>query len=576
MNVEENSLDAQIKAAVNCRQLGICIRSHEPDEAISRLLGLSGRLSDDEETRTKLKWDVILWNCVDGPIQIDGKPYQMPQSSNAQQFPGQSNRVPLATFAEHIRDLASHRDRVIEEAIDNNPNLEFKDLPIDFKDLRNRVFVIQQADREIAMGSVVNKELLMTLQLLLTKNKGANHYVVLLCTPDVTLPPEIRELFWVIDHELPQCELRKELVNQIVEANSCKNADESFVSSVADATGGLTSGQIEAVLSRSLSRNGKIDLNFVGRLKAEVLDKEGLLTLHRGREMFETYRDDRGVWVPGVGGLEGIKRFCVQAIRNSSPLAQARGVLLTGVSGTGKSALAKALGNETGRPTIRLNLGALMGRYVGDTEAATRRALKMIDAMSPCIVFADELEKQTGGTGSLDGGVGVRMMGELLQWLNDHTSEAFFIGTCNSIDTLPTEFMRSERLDATFFLDLPTRLQKNTIWAIYCNVYGIPMTVYNDREHPNPEIPVDVSWTGAEVKTCCRLARLLDVPLLKAAESVIPITQTRGGQIESLRKWAHNKCLDAETGLAYVWHEHEAKDQPKSQLRKVVRKVRSV
>src|SRR5208282_3762528 len=105
-----------------------------------------------------------------------------------------------------------------------------------------------------------------------------------------------------------------------------------------------------------------------------------------------------------------------------------------GVSGTGKSAFAKALGNETGRPTLLLDIGALMGSLVGQSEANLRQALRIADAMSPCILFADELEKGLSGVGSSgDSGVSTRLFGNLLTWLADHDSDVFFTGTCNDI-----------------------------------------------------------------------------------------------------------------------------------------------
>jgi SpoVK/Ycf46/Vps4 family AAA+-type ATPase len=119
--------------------------------------------------------------------------------------------------------------------------------------------------------------------------------------------------------------------------------------------------------------------------------------------------------------------------------------------------LAKSLGNETGRPTLLLDLGALYGSLVGATEANVRQALRVADAMSPAILFCDELEKALAGVGgSGDSGVATRLFGTLLTWLSDRTSDCFFIGTCNDISKLPPEFARAERFDGVFFLDLPT------------------------------------------------------------------------------------------------------------------------
>jgi SpoVK/Ycf46/Vps4 family AAA+-type ATPase len=211
--------------------------------------------------------------------------------------------------------------------------------------------------------------------------------------------------------------------------------------------------------------------------------------------------------------------------------------LLLGVPGSGKSAFCKALGNETGRPTLLLDLGALMGSLVGQTEQNVRQALRVADAMSPCILFTDELEKALSGLGGQgDGGVASRLFGTLLTWLSDHTSDVFFVGTSNDISKLPPEFARAERFDGVFFLDLPTAQEKDAIWALYRRQFDIPAVQAR---------PDDTAWTGAEVRACCRLAALLDVTLTQAAQHVVPVAVTAVEQVEQLRRWAGGRCLSA-------------------------------
>jgi SpoVK/Ycf46/Vps4 family AAA+-type ATPase len=217
-------------------------------------------------------------------------------------------------------------------------------------------------------------------------------------------------------------------------------------------------------------------------------------------------------------------------------------VLLLGVPGSGKSAFCKALGNETGRPTLLLDLGALMGSLVGATEANVRQALRVADAMSPAILFVDELEKSLSGVGSTgDSGVSTRLFGTLLTWLSDHESDVFFVATSNDISKLPPEFARAERFDAVFFLDLPAGKDKEAIWHLYRQQFTIP------AGQPRP---ADSDWTGAEIKSCCRLAALLDVPLAEAARHVVPVAVTAAESMDRLRSWASGRCLSASsTGL---------------------------
>jgi SpoVK/Ycf46/Vps4 family AAA+-type ATPase len=263
-----------------------------------------------------------------------------------------------------------------------------------------------------------------------------------------------------------------------------------------------------------------------------MLKKSGLLQLHRGGERFAD-----------LGGLEALKDFCLQAMRRQGhhdPRRRPRGTLLLGVPGTGKSAYSKALGAETGRPTLIMDVGALMGSLVGSTEANIRQALRIADAMAPCILMIDEVEKALSGvasSGSTDSGVSARLFGTFLTWLNDHESDVFTICTCNDISKLPPEFSRAERFDGIFFLDLPSVQQKRAIWKLYIEMFEL------DPQQPKP---VDAQWTGAEVRASCRLAALLDVPLVEAAKNVVPVATTAAESVSRLRNWASGRCLNAD------------------------------
>jgi SpoVK/Ycf46/Vps4 family AAA+-type ATPase len=259
----------------------------------------------------------------------------------------------------------------------------------------------------------------------------------------------------------------------------------------------------------------------------ELADDLGikLLTLHRSQDTFAS-----------LGGLANLKDFCRRALRPGTRV-KPRGVLLLGVPGSGKSCFAKALGNETGRPTLILDVGALYGSLVGATEASVRQALRIADAMSPCILFTDELEKGLSGVGGQgDSGVSTRLLGTLLTWLSEHETDVFVIGTANNISALPPEFTRAERLDGVFFLDTPNAAEKDLIWQMYRQECHIPET----QSRPN-----DTSWTGAEIRSCCRLAELLDITMHQAAQLVVPVAVTAAESMEKLRSWASGRCLNA-------------------------------
>ena len=212
----------------------------------------------------------------------------------------------------------------------------------------------------------------------------------------------------------------------------------------------------------------------------------------------------------------------------------------------GKSALCKALGNETGRPTLIMDVGALLGSLVGQSEANIRQALRIADAMAPAVLYLDEIDKGLSGvasSGQTDSGVSARLFGTFLSWLSDHESDGFVVASANDIGKLPPEFARAERFDAVYFLDLPSTAEKARTWNIYLKTYQLA----------TQPLPRTDDWTGAEIKSCCRLAALLDVPLVEAAKQVVPVAVTAAESVERLRNWASGRCLSAAVPGLYQW-----------------------
>ena len=292
-------------------------------------------------------------------------------------------------------------------------------------------------------------------------------------------------------------------------------------------------------------RHGNVRPETIWELKTQMLKKSGQLALHRGGEDFGS-----------LGGLAALKAFTRRALlrgRVGDQLAKPRGVLLLSPPGCGKSQFCKALGREVGRPVVMLDVGSLMGSLVGQSEERTRSALRTIDAMAPCVAMIDEVDKAFAGVGSSgqnDSGVSARMFGTFLSWLSDHESDVFVVCTANDVTKLPPEFSRSERFDGVFFLDLPARDQKDAIWEMYVQLYQL------DRQQPRPS---DDQWTGAEIKSCCRLAALLDLPLVEAGRNIVPVAVTSAESVGRLREWASGRCLNADDGGIY---HHESSVKP--------------
>lgn len=374
-------------------------------------------------------------------------------------------------------------------------------------------------------------EIVQCLANALQAGKTRRTFLVIL-SPIVQIPVELERQFVVIEHHLPG----REQLQKIAEGVATEPGELPTgmdLNRLLDASAGLTRGEAENAYSLSLVRHGKLVPETVWDLKTQALKKAALVTLHRGGESFDQ-----------LGGLSALKTFCTKALASRSATAKPRGILLLGVAGGGKSAFCKALGNQTGRPTLILDVGALMGSLVGQTEANIRRALAITDAMAPCICMLDEVEKALAGvasSGQTDSGVSARLFGTFLTWLSDHTSDVFVVCTSNDISKLPPEFSRAERFDGVFFCDLPSSAEKARIWDIYTQLYQLT----------KQELPRTEDWTGAEIKSCCRLAALLDVPLVEAAKQVVPVAVTAAESVERLRNWASGRCLSASVSGLY-------------------------
>lgn len=476
---------------------GIWIQSFEHEDALLEI----ARLCHSE------RWKLATWD-IDQGLRLSG---------------GMESGTPDPAAADPLAAVRA----LNAMAEDETPSLL---VLVNFHRFLNSAEVVQAVARQIVQG----------------KN---NRTFVVILSPIVQIPTELEKLIVCIEHEMPDRDQIEEIAHGVATEDD-ELPDGVELQRVLDAACGLTRYEAEGAFSLSLVRHGRLEPSSIWELKSQTLTKSGLLSLHRGSESFAD-----------LGGLESLKAFCLRAMRPRNRSAKAlkpRGVLLLGVPGTGKSAFCKALGNETGRPTLTLDVGALMGSLVGQTEERTRRALRIVDAMQPAVLFVDEVEKAlsgVAGSGQTDSGVSARMFGSLLSWLNDHESDVFVVCTANDVTKLPPEFCRAERFDGLFFLDLPGKEQKQAIWRMYLDLFGI---------EADQRLPDDQNWTGAEVRACCRLAALLDVPLVQAAQNIVPVAITAAESVDQLRNWASGRCLSADsTGIYTNPSEPKAKSRRK-------------
>lgn len=467
------SLTGQLTDYINAAFSGLWVQTQEPDEAEREIT----RLARDQ------KWKLAIWDVASGLC-----------------IPGANGTV---------------------DASAGDPLAALRALPTLGQRDGTSLLVLHNFHRFLS-----NPEVIQTTFKQLIAGKQQRTFIVVL-SPVVQIPVELEKLFIVLDHALPDRQQLERIARELTSDNADELPSGNGLSAVLDAAAGLTRYEAEGSFALSIARHGKIRPDVIWDIKAQTLKKSNLLSLHRGKEAFAD-----------LGGLDSLKQFCRSALApRENRTTMPRGIMLLGVPGTGKSFFAKALGSETGRPTLTLDLGALYGSLVGQTESNVRQALRVINMMAPCVAFIDEVEKALAGVGGTgDSGVASRLFGSILTWLSDHESDVFVVCTSNDISKLPPEFSRAERFDGIFFLDLPTSGEKDGIWAMYRERYGIP---------ENQARPDDTDWTGAEVKSCCRLAALLDVPLTQASRHVVPVAVTAHESVEKLRTWASGRCLAA-------------------------------
>jgi hypothetical protein len=475
---------------------GLWLQSFEHEDAIADI----GQLCRDEN------WQLAIWDVARG-LQIPG---------NGDRADANAGTADPLTAINAVNSLATPDGTAI--LVLSN-----------FHRFMNSPEIIQAMARQIVAGK-------------------QNRTIMVILSPVVQIPTELEKMFVVIEHELPSRDQLEEIARGIATEDG-ELPDGSELQTVLDAAAGLTRMEAENAFSLSLVRQQQIRADAVWELKCQTLKKSGLLSLYRGQDDFS-----------GLGGLSALKAFTKRAMLHPSrgnPLKRPRGVLLLSPPGCGKSQFCKCLGRETGRPVLILDVGSLMGSLVGQSEQRTRQALRIIDAMSPCVAMIDEVEKAFAGlNGGGDSGVSSRMFGAFLSWLNDHESDVFVVCTANDVSKLPPEFGRSERFDGVFFLDLPSREEKDAIWDIYLDVFDVGR---------DERLPDDDNWTGAEIKACCRLSALLDVPLVQAAQNVVPVAVTAAESVERLRTWASGRCLSADQPGIY------SGDQPRSKRRRRIK-----
>jgi hypothetical protein len=314
---------------------------------------------------------------------------------------------------------------------------------------------------------------------------------------------------------------------------------------------GLSRRQARQVVLDVISDDRRFDATDIPRIlraKRRLLQTSGLL------EYVESPAD-----MNQIGGLGVLKEWLTARERGFSEKARdfgidpPRGMLLLGVQGAGKSLCAKAVATAWRRPLLRMDPGVLYDRYVGESEGRLRSALEQAEAMSPIILWIDEIEKAfaSAASQSTDGGLSQRMFGSLLTWMQEHKAPVFLVATANNIEALPPELLRKGRFDEIFFVDLPSPAARRQIFEIHLKKRKREPSKFDIASL----ITVSEGYSGAEIEQAIvsslhhafRQNCDVSTDLIRAAlEASPPLSVTMAERIADLRSWADGRCVPAE------------------------------
>jgi AAA+ superfamily predicted ATPase len=289
--------------------------------------------------------------------------------------------------------------------------------------------------------------------------------LLVVTTPTTKLPEELRDETVVVELPLPTAEeLEAVLVrltrDSAVKVQLTKLGREKLV----QAALGLTAAQAQRVFAKAIVADGVLDDRAIGLVTEE---KKQIIRESQALEFYPVTEA-----LADVGGLEVLKEWLRLRERAFTHEARAyglpapKGIALIGIPGTGKSLTAKMIGGLWRLPLLRLDVGALFGSLVGQSEERARRALRLAETCSPAVLWVDELDKAMA-SGGLDGGTSMRVLGTILTWMQEKTAPVFVVAAANDISRLPPELLRKGRFDEIFFLDLPTLEERKEIFTVH-------------------------------------------------------------------------------------------------------------
>ena len=364
---------------------------------------------------------------------------------------------------------------------------------------------------------------------------------VVLVSPHTTIPSELSEVLTVVEFPLPTAAEIKAEVQRLVSA-TVQSVPEKLLDELVRSAQGLSLERICRVLTRAIAAHGELqpeDVELVLEEKRQSIRQTQILDFYPAKEN-----------ISDIGGLDNLKDWLLRRGGAFSERARAyglphpRGLLLVGVQGTGKSLTAKAIAHHWHLPLLRLDVGRLFAGLVGESESRTRQMIGLAEALAPCVLWIDEIDKAFSGVeGGGDSGTTSRVFGTFINWLAEKQSSVFVVATANNIQALPPEMLRKGRFDEIFFVDLPTQEERRAIFTVHLSRlrphslknYHIERLAYETPDFSGAEI--EQTLTEAMHIGFSQNRDFTTEDILEAASQIVPLARTAQEEIQFLQNW---------------------------------------
>lgn len=362
---------------------------------------------------------------------------------------------------------------------------------------------------------------------------------IILVSPRITIPEDLTEIFTVVEFPLPGAPEIKREIQDI----GGKSLDGKVLDDLVRSCQGLSMERIRRILAKAMALHGKLepeDVDLVLEEKRQTIRQTQILDFYPTTEQ-----------ISDIGGLDNLKEWLIRRGGSLSQQARTyglpypRGLMLVGIQGTGKSLTAKAIAHHWHLPLLRLDVGRLFGGLVGESEARTRQMIQIAEALAPCVLWIDEIDKAFSGLNSKgDAGTTTRVFGTFITWLAEKKSPVFVVCTANNITSLPPEMLRKGRFDEIFFVGLPSQEERKAIF----NVHLSRLRPHNLKSYDINRLAYETpDFSGAEIEQTLIEAMHIGFSqnrdfttddILAAASQIIPLARTAEEQIQELQAWA--------------------------------------